>query len=81
LAYGNILFNKGGLEHEEGFSGSFTGGLMRFMLCPAGGDCAVTEETQDKGYIPWHSGFRDAIQATLEPYRDILELTFEHQAD
>jgi hypothetical protein len=39
----------------------------------------MPEETpQPDGRIPWHSGFRAALVATLEPYRDILELKFEH---
>jgi hypothetical protein len=29
--------------------------------------------------IPWHSGFRGAIQTDFDPYRDELELKFEYQ--
>jgi hypothetical protein len=32
-----------------------------------------------KEHNPWHAGFRDAIEAVFEPYRDVLELKFEHQ--
>jgi hypothetical protein len=37
------------------------------------------KKTPSKEHNPWHAGFRDAIEAVFEPYRNVLELKFEHQ--
>jgi hypothetical protein len=42
----------------------------------------MSEETddKDKGHtMRWHSGFRAALEATLDKYRDLLEFKFEYQ--
>jgi hypothetical protein len=35
-------------------------------------------ESKNKGYTHWHAGFRNALEATLEQYGDVLEFNFEH---
>ncbi|MDR3304058.1 MAG: hypothetical protein LBS86_06565, partial [Treponema sp.] len=36
-------------------------------------------EDKDRGYTPWHAGFRNALQITFEPYGDVLKCMFEYQ--
>jgi chemotaxis protein histidine kinase CheA len=36
-------------------------------------------ENKEKRHTPWHAGFRNALETTLDQYRDLLEFKFEYQ--
>jgi hypothetical protein len=45
-----------------------------------GGSMSEETASKDKGHTTrWHSGFRAALEATLEKYRNLLEFKFEYQ--